>query len=481
MVFMPPQHGKSELVSRQLPAKILGVNPKAKIVLASYSATLASSFNRDCQRIIDSDLYRDVYPGTFLNSSNIVTVSSSYLRNSEIFETVGHGGFLKTTGVGGSLTGTPADFAIIDDPVKDSLEASSVTYQERNWNWYNDVLYTRIHNNTGILITQTRWDENDLSGLLLKSMAAGTGEEWTILSLPAICEHPTDYDKREVGEALWPERHSLEKLVQVKKQSLRTFEALYQQNPRPIKTGGEFYKEFNQLCHVKPCKYNPAQPLHISFDFNRKPYMTMEISQYERVDVKDPVSGKVVKSYKYLRFIGEICAESPNNTSKGICKLFKLKFPFHVSGLFVYGDRNGKNEDTRSDDGHNDYRIIMSELAYYKPSQRVPSANPSVPMRGNFINDIFECNFGDIYLEIDPVCVNLIEDLQFTKEDVDGGKLKKMTSKPGIDGTFQKHGHTSDAMDYMICQMFGPEYEDFQRGPGGMSITQGKHTRNKTY
>ena len=108
MVFMPPQHGKSELVSRQLPAFILGRQPKTKIVLASYSADLASSFNRDCQRIMDGDAYRDVFPDTQLNSSNVVTIAKgNWLRNSDIFEVVGHGGFLKTTGVGGSLTGTP--------------------------------------------------------------------------------------------------------------------------------------------------------------------------------------------------------------------------------------------------------------------------------------------------------------------------------------------------------------------------------------
>lgn len=96
MVFMPPQHGKSELVSRNLPAFILGKNPRTKIVLASYSSDLASSFNRDCQRIIDSETYKDVFPETKLNSSNIVTVAKgNWLRNSDIFETVGYGGFLR--------------------------------------------------------------------------------------------------------------------------------------------------------------------------------------------------------------------------------------------------------------------------------------------------------------------------------------------------------------------------------------------------
>jgi hypothetical protein len=137
MVFMPPQHGKSELVSRRFPAFYLGKFPKTKIILASYSDDLVSTFNRDCQRIIDDESYKDIFPSTNLSGNS--RGGDRWLRNSSLFEIVDHGGFLKTVGVGGSLTGTPADVGIIDDPVKDSIEATSDTYKRRNWDWYNDV------------------------------------------------------------------------------------------------------------------------------------------------------------------------------------------------------------------------------------------------------------------------------------------------------------------------------------------------------
>ncbi len=114
MVFMPPQHGKSELTSRRLPAYLLGKNPKLKIVGCSYSSDLAKSFNRDVQRIIDEKEYQQVFPNTKLNQTNVKTISGSYLRNSDMFETVGFRGFYKSVGVGGSLTGTTVDIAIID-------------------------------------------------------------------------------------------------------------------------------------------------------------------------------------------------------------------------------------------------------------------------------------------------------------------------------------------------------------------------------
>ena len=128
MLFVPPQHGKSEIVSRKFPAWVLGRNPLMKIVGSSYSADLAQQFSRSIQRTIDSPEYAAVFPSTYLNNSNVHSnAKGGWLRNIDLFETVGYGGFYKAVGVGGSLTGTPVDLGIIDDPVKDAIEAGSAT------------------------------------------------------------------------------------------------------------------------------------------------------------------------------------------------------------------------------------------------------------------------------------------------------------------------------------------------------------------
>ena len=137
MLFVPPQHGKSEIVSRKFPAWALGINPALKIVGCSYSADLAQQFSRSIQRTIDSEEYGAVFPNTYLNSHNVKNdTKKGWIRNIDQFETVGYGGFYKAVGVGGSLTGTPVDLGIIDDPIKDALEASSQTYRDRVWDWY---------------------------------------------------------------------------------------------------------------------------------------------------------------------------------------------------------------------------------------------------------------------------------------------------------------------------------------------------------
>lgn len=234
MLFVPPQHGKSEIVSRKLPAWALGVNPDLKIVGTSYSADLAQQFSRAIQRTIDGEEYRRVFPGTRLGSG-----THGYIRNVDMFEVVGHGGFYKAVGVGGSLTGTPADLGIIDDPVKDALEAGSQTYRDRVWDWYNDVFLTRLHNDSKQILIMTRWHEDDLAGRLLER----EGDRWTVLRIPAVCEQEADGElrsPRHVGEALWEERHSLERLRDVERRSPRTFAALYQQ--RPTTDGGNIVR-----------------------------------------------------------------------------------------------------------------------------------------------------------------------------------------------------------------------------------------------
>jgi len=66
MLLMPPQHGKTELASRMLPPFILGREPDTRIIAGSYGDELASRNNIDSQRVIDSDTYAEIFPGTRL-------------------------------------------------------------------------------------------------------------------------------------------------------------------------------------------------------------------------------------------------------------------------------------------------------------------------------------------------------------------------------------------------------------------------------
>lgn len=271
MVFIPPQHGKSEIISRCFPAWAFGKNPNLKIAGCSYSSDLAQQFSRSIQRTIDSKDYQAIFPTTYLNGSNAKYDAKGYLRNVDFFEIAGHKGFYKAVGVCGSLTGTPVDIAIIDDPVKDAAEAYSPIYRQRVWDWYNTVLSTRLHNESKQLFIMTRWHEDDLAGRILKSEP----QDWTVLSIPAICEAEHDgafASPRQIGEALWPERHSLAKLEKQKARAPREFSALYQQHPA-IEGGNIVKRDWFQkisAADFKALRFN--EPIHFYLDtaYNKK-------------------------------------------------------------------------------------------------------------------------------------------------------------------------------------------------------------------
>lgn len=236
MVFMPPRNGKTELVSRRLPAYLLGLNPDLSVIATSYSSDLASRNNRDVQRIIDSPGYRDLFPGTQLAGRNVRSnVTGSYLRNSDLFEVVGRRGSYRSAGVGGGITGLGFDVGVIDDPIKNREEADSPTVREAVWEWYTSTFYTRRSTSAGILLTMTRWNEDDLAGRLLKLAAEDPkADQWTIIRFPAICVDPPGPDDwRKPGEALWPERFPLAELERTRAASLYDWHALYQQDPKP--------------------------------------------------------------------------------------------------------------------------------------------------------------------------------------------------------------------------------------------------------
>ena len=243
IVQAPPQHGKSQGSSRFLPADMLGLNPDLKICICSYAATIAKDFNRDVQRLIDQENYHAVFPETVLNGSNVVTVSDNYLRNSDVFEIVGHKGSLRVVGRGGSLTSKTVDVMILDDLYKDSQEANSPIVRQSAWDWYTKVAKTRLHNDSQELIVFTRWHPDDIIGKILeteKVVEAKTWADledvphdtWVLVNFEAIkTGEPTELDTREAGEALWPARHSLERLLAQKQLDPLGFQCMFQGNP----------------------------------------------------------------------------------------------------------------------------------------------------------------------------------------------------------------------------------------------------------
>jgi predicted phage terminase large subunit-like protein len=242
MIFVHPRSGKSEMVSRRLPAYILGREPNTSIIACSANGGLAKAMNRDVQRIMDTPAYAHLFPGSRLNGRNVRTLAKgTWIRNSEEFEVVGHTGGYRCAGVGGSIVGRGMDVGIIDDPIRSAADARSSTIREGQWDWLTRDFLTRQMPNCRILITLTRWHHDDICGRLLRQTEEDArARGWTILKLPAISgsepAHPDD--PRGPGEALWPDRWGLD-FLEEQKASLGPygFASLYQQEPTPHEGG----------------------------------------------------------------------------------------------------------------------------------------------------------------------------------------------------------------------------------------------------
>lgn len=237
MLFVPPRGGKSITVSDNFPSWSLGKYPHLEFICASYAETLQTDFSKQIQEKVRSPEYQVLFPGLTIPRKHEAVSRWKLARDGRLT-----GGGLLAAGVGGPLTGRGAHIGLIDDPVKNAEEADSETIRQSIKNWYSSTFYTRLAPGGGVLIVQTRWHDDDLSGWLLREMAKALLEEqetgvwpedadqWEVVSYPAIAVEDEKYRKK--GEALHPERFDLKQLLKIKRTLLpRHWSALYQQNP----------------------------------------------------------------------------------------------------------------------------------------------------------------------------------------------------------------------------------------------------------
>lgn len=238
LVMMPPQNGKSELVSRRFPAYVLGKRPETRIACASYNLELASEMSRDVQSIIDSTEYQELFPGIRLSEPR-----EREVRAAHKFQVVGHRGWYFAVGVGGGLSGRTVDLGIIDDPIKNREEAESKTYRDRVWSWFISTFFTRqFGDDVPIIIALTHWHEDDLAARLMRLSKQEYAKPWKVVQLEAIAENPDrTIDQREIGEPLWPEKYPLSEL-RARKAVMGKYEwsSLMQQHPTP--PGGKLFR-----------------------------------------------------------------------------------------------------------------------------------------------------------------------------------------------------------------------------------------------
>lgn len=244
IISMPPQEGKSQRASRRFVEWVLSQRPNTRVVIASYQKEIATEWAgtiRDDIRMHSDKLRIKVRGGSAAK---------------HFWKLQGHDGYVYATGVGGSMTGKPADLMLIDDPVRGLKDAESPAKQAEAWKWWTGTVSARLAPGAPVILILTRWHDADLAGQLMEKLPG----EWEFLRIPAQADHKPELGEidplgREPGEFMVSARGRSQKNWEKRKREAgpKAWAALYQGVPSPDE-GGIFppkWAEYQQPLWVK--------------------------------------------------------------------------------------------------------------------------------------------------------------------------------------------------------------------------------------
>ena len=489
IVCMPPRHGKSELVSKWFPVWFLENFPDRKVVLCSYEADFAAKWGGKARDII-------------AENQELLSLRFKAKNPAMHHWVTSEDGEMICAGVGGPITGKGANILIIDDYVKNSEEANSLTMRKKTWDWWTSTARTRIepfmnpktHEKVqpAVIVMATRWHSDDLIGRLIDpqySNDENAREGWEVFVFPAcaepeaeqhyrqfnvkvndlrtgamsgaaheariksVREQLTESDSpewrdligRKKGEALCPDRFNERDLSLFKSSSLRDWYALYQQRPGDEADDGNVYYCFDERSHCKPLQRDESMQLFVSMDFNVDP-MSVVIGQYGRNSAQ-----RLLDRCEILEEIVLPNSNTMSMMSRLLMELKKYQWGYTLE-VEVYGDAAGTQRSSQSQKSN--WQIVAEYFAmdtsiHYRFIRK--RANPMIVDRVNAVNTMLRSADGTVRLYADDVkCPELIKDFKKVKfqQDSDGN------STGLLDKSDKKRTHISDALGYAIEYLF---------------------------
>ena len=274
MIFVPPRSSKSLITSIYFPAWCLGRNPDWQLIEVSHSSDLSTDFGRAVRDVLQTNDYKTVFQKTKIRKDN---------RAADSWGTTKKGRFT-AAGAGTGIAGKGANLGIIDDPISEQ-DAFSKTRRDAVNNWYPGGFRTRLMPGGRVVVVQTRWSEDDLSGdLLKKEQESPFADKWDVVCIPAFVTHESqeslksareilinqklindNYPYMEIGESFWPavgidqEYHWPTEELLATKHNMPPFQwdALYMQNPTPVEGGiikDKYWQDWDGLA-PPPCNH----------------------------------------------------------------------------------------------------------------------------------------------------------------------------------------------------------------------------------
>lgn len=296
MLFAPPQHGKSELVSTRLPAFFLAHNPDQPVALVSYAAKLADRNSRAARAVMEDPRFALIpFKSRIRPDYENWRVYDWHIQNGR--------GYVLAVGVGGAITGHGFRLIVIDDPIESWAHAQSETIRETTWQWWLGTLKTRLWEGGRIVLMMTRWHKDDLAGRILEE--EGTVEEggrWKVLSYSALAKRPqldeqgriiassVDILERGFDKPLAPSRFSQAYLHGIQRTTSKmVWNAEYQQTPTDPE--GDFFKigriEIEEVPPALICQLQDGHPVEITRDAHAVRFWDLAATEKSRA-ARDP-------------------------------------------------------------------------------------------------------------------------------------------------------------------------------------------------
>ena len=225
------------------------------------------------------------------------------------------------------------------------------------------------------------------------------------------------------------------------------------------KSGGEFFDQFDRAKHVKQVRYDEDLPIHVSFDKNVSPYIACSLWQLQD---------------KQITQIHELPCKEPDNTSvKASKKLCAYLRSIDYDGvIYLYGDTTANARSATDQEGKSFFEKIIETLRNegYIVVNRVGKSNPRIMLSGEFVNAIYENQYGGYSIAISDLCKISAMDYGIVKKGVNGEMLKIESKNPDTGKPYQPYGHFSDVKRYFICQMLKDLFDKYGRNSGSATF-----------
>lgn len=200
LIAVPFRHGKSDIVSRALPAYFLGrcADMEPDVIMTGYGKGLVAGFSKKIKSIIRSVRYQILFPSVKLaQGSN--SVSEWQIADSA--------GVVTAEGLAGSIVGKGGHLIVLDDYCKRREEAVSVTYRDKVWDGFRNDILTRQNSPASIVIVcATPWHVDDLRGRIKAAMVEDKSfPQFEEMKFPATKQGEYDYLFPEMFDAAWYE------------------------------------------------------------------------------------------------------------------------------------------------------------------------------------------------------------------------------------------------------------------------------------